>query len=279
MKSALLTQLALCACPPLVAVATVTAVPPVRHALHRASAPAHHHRTASSSKRQVDNCAGRQAEARSVDPAFIGDLANAPAEPEVFGQGLNAVIPELASAPRANASDRAEWSSLILPSRAGPGPIVTPPTLPGSPVNPGGPGGTDPAAGSVPEPASWAFMLVGFGSIGAAIRSGRRNKAVGMAGAAAGSSIGLVATIETGAGAALASSKLATLGTHAVRAAVLKKLGVCVCSAAALTAAATTVPPLRQALYAATMPTAGLAHLDTACIPAAAPTASASQGD
>jgi hypothetical protein len=32
-----------------------------------------------------------------------------------------------------------------------------------------------PAAGAVPEPASWAMMLVGFGSIGAMIRTRRRS--------------------------------------------------------------------------------------------------------
>jgi hypothetical protein len=108
-------------------------------------------------------------------------------------------------------------------------------------------------------------MLVGFGSIGAAIRGGRRNKLVGLAGTGAGGATGLVATLEAGSGAALASGRFTGFGAHALRVAALKKLGVCVCSAAALTAAATTVPPLRHALYAATMPAAERPHVREAC--------------
>ena len=284
MKSALLTQLALCACPPLVAATTVTVVPQVRHAVHHATAPAHHRGIASSGNRQPYNCAPvRQIEVRTgVDRAFIHDLANfenGQSEPEPFGQGIDPALPERASATRVNASDRAEWASPILPDRPGAGPIPAPPTQPGSPTNPGGPGGTGPAGGSVPEPASWALMLVGFGSIGAAIRSGRRNKMIGIAGTATGGVTGLVATVEAGSGAVLASTRLATFGARAVRAAAVKKLGVCVCSAAAFAAAATTVPPLRQTLYAATMPAAERPTLHAACVSTAASAGSASQDD
>ena len=34
-------------------------------------------------------------------------------------------------------------------------------------------GGNDPGGGAVPEPASWAMMIVGFGGVGAAMRRRR----------------------------------------------------------------------------------------------------------
>jgi hypothetical protein len=96
------------------------------------------------------------------------------------------------------------------------------------------------------------------------------------------SATGLAATLESGTGATLvsakigvsanvgASAKVGALGLHAARAAALKQVGVCVCSAAALATAATTVPPLRHALYAATMPTAERPRLAPSCDASAA---------
>ena len=40
------------------------------------------------------------------------------------------------------------------------------------------PGGDDDQSGGVPEPASWALMLAGFGAVGAAMRTSRRKSAV-----------------------------------------------------------------------------------------------------
>lgn len=279
MKSALLTQLALCACPPLIAAATVTAVPQARHAVHRATAPAHHRRTASSPHRRPDHCApNNQNEVGSgVDRAFLHELTDfeiGQVRPDMFGQGLETALPAHASASISDVSGRAGSWSPIFAGRPGTGPILTPP---GTPTNPGSPGGTDPGGGSVPEPASWAFMLFGFGSIGTTIRSVRRKKAIGLAATAAGGATGLVATLEAGSSAALAPARFIGLGAHALRAAALKKLGVCVCSAVALTAAAATVPPLRHALYAATMPAAARPHVREACASTATSAGPASQ--
>jgi len=50
------------------------------------------------------------------------------------------------------------------------------------------------------------------------------------------------------------SASLTKVDAETALAAVLKNAGLCVCSAAAMAAAVTTMPPLRQAVFAATMP-------------------------
>jgi hypothetical protein len=60
----------------------------------------------------------------------------------------------------------------VTPPDGSGNPPVTPPDGPGTPVTPGNPG--NPPA--VPEPASWAMMMLGFGLIGFTLR--RRHRAV-----------------------------------------------------------------------------------------------------
>jgi hypothetical protein len=140
----------------------------------------------------------------------------------------------------------------------GPGPLIgPPPTPPISPVAPVIP----PAA--VPEPASWVMMIAGFSGVGALHR--RRNRHRGRAARLAG---GAVAVAELLGATGLASARTAALASHkastaigtSLASAVAKKAAVCVCSGAILTAAVTTVPPLKRAVHAATMPARALSH-------------------
>jgi hypothetical protein len=184
-----------------------------------------------------------------------------------IGEGLDAALSDIASPQRSNAPGGAGWSALppTFPI-GGAGPVTG---TPGAPTNPTGPGGPGSPTGAVPEPASWALMLFGFGAIGWTIRSARRPKAGLGKGLGFGGVTGAAASLDLGTGTMLASAKAGTLGAHAVGAAALKNIGVCVCSAAALTATVTTVPPLRHALYAATMPSAERPQIPQACAPAA----------
>jgi len=257
----------------LLAVTAATAVPQVRHAVYRAMAPAHHHRIGHPHKRSVERCAMRRrsdASSASADN-FVHDLTSLdPAQPDTgkIGGGIEMTLSELAASPL-GASSREGWnaSSPIFPTGPGGGWIGAGPGQPGAPTNPAGPGSTEPTTGVVPEPASWAFMLMGFGAIGAAIRSGKRASSKGRKALAAGGAAGMAATLDLGAGAALATVKVGAFGLHAARATALKSIGVCVCSAAVLATTATTIPPLRHALYAATSPGAERAQQYEPCPP------------
>ena len=265
MKSALLTQLALCACPPLLAVTAATVVPQVRHAVHRATAPAHGHRVGHPHKRPTEPCVVRRR--TDASPAatedFVADLT------DLDGARLQAgeiAAGEGSAVPGALSQARWNTASPIFPLGLGGG-VGTGPGEPGTPTNPTSPG-TDPVTGSVPEPATWAFMLIGFGAVGATIRSGKRAGSKGRKAVAAGrAAAGLATALDLGAGATLASAKVGAFGLNAVRVAALKKIGVCVCSAAVMATTATTVPPLRQALYAATSPAAARTRPAAPCAP------------
>jgi hypothetical protein len=186
-----------------------------------------------------------------------------------IGEGLATLLSGVASPSQSNAQGGAGWNA---PSTGysiigGGGPGVG---SPGAPTNPGGPGVPGSPTGAVPEPASWALMLFGFGAIGWTIRSARRPKAGLGKGLGFGGVTGAAASLDLGTGTMLASAKAGTLGAHAVGAAALKNIGVCVCSAAALTVTVAIVPPLRHALYAATMPSAERPQIPQACPPAVA---------
>ena len=261
-KSALLSQLALCACPPLIAVTAAIAVPQVRHAIHHATAPKpHHHPLVRTAKRPSADCVarGRTDANRAGADDFLRDVADLDmSEPQI-----GAIQASALAAP--SRSGRGGWNGSSPSFGFTPGGewIGTPPGGPGAPTNPTGP---NPPTGAVPEPSNWLFMLLGFGVVGGTIRSGRRSKAKRTLGA--GGAPILAAAFDVGAGTSLASAKVTTFGLHAARAAALKKVGVCVCSAAALVTTATTVPRVRHALYAATAPAAEHLPLAKPCLPA-----------
>ena len=266
-KSALLGHLALCACPPLIAVTAATAVPQVRHAVHRATAPKHHHHPSAHTdeQRRADCVVRRRTDASPAgSDTFLHDLTNLDGPEPQTGEVQATAAENGAQSP----SNRGAWntSSPLFPIGPGGGWIGTQPGGPGAPTNPTGPVGPNPPLGAVPEPASWAFMLLGFGGIGGVIRSGKRTKS--NRALVAGSAPILAAAVDVGTGTSLASAKVATFGLHAARAVALKKIGVCVCSAAALVTTATTVSQVRHALYAATAPAVERAPLSKPCSPA-----------
>jgi hypothetical protein len=96
------------------------------------------------------------------------------------------------------------------------------------------------------------MMLGGFGAIGMLIRQ-RRTRRVRVTRSAAALAVCAGGIADLSAAAAALAARTGFAGP-AIKAAVLKNAGVCVCSAAAMVAAVSTVPPLRQAVFAATMP-------------------------
>lgn len=107
-------------------------------------------------------------------PKVFGAIApNDPAEDPGTSALPEAIAPVAFSAfaPDGGAGDGDLGNSGGLTPQSGPSPLATGPTnLP----NPSGPTGivpaTTPGGIAVPEPASWALMILGFGAVGAAMR-------------------------------------------------------------------------------------------------------------
>ena len=234
MKSAILANAALCVCPPLIATAAVVTVPPARHAVHKLTAPHHRHHAA---KRQDNRppCAVKRAT----------DAAGLPTDDDA----LAAIFPPSEGALRVVTLDLqspvARHDSGILALGPRPtGPAAIRPVI------------TQPAA--IPEPSSWAMMIAGLLGVGTLCRKGARSRGRG-------AKLGrVVAAVEILSSPALGLGQTAvaagTKATSAIAVAVAKKAGVCVCSGAILATAVTTVPPLKRAVYAATMSAPALAR-------------------
>jgi len=247
MKTSVLASAALCLCPPLVATTTTLAVPSAKRAVHKLTAPVHHHHQKQVAQHPAPPCPtdGTRVAAADIpspeDQADVTDLTDlgqlASAAPAGHQHGPNPVIFVRPPAPN-------------FPF--GPDlPIIrpTPPITPVTPVNPTNPG-------AVPEPANWALMVTGFMGVGVMIRrrkaATQRRMAFSRAGVAAAIELMGLGKMLFGNSAAIAGS--GTVITHALGTSLLKKAMVCVCSGAVLATAVSTVPPLRRAVYSATMP-------------------------
>lgn len=267
MKTALLSKVALCVCPPAMLATTVVSVPPVRQAVHRATRPHHpvRHRpqpARSAAPRQVASIAPCPPAAAAVAPLLtFADLG-----PE----DVSAVPVEGAAASGGPGGGGGGGAPILgggggVPILGGgPGPVATaPPVLSGvTPVSP------------IPEPSTWLMLIAGLGTIGGAMRSRRRRQyqveadSAGMVLVPLRSRIGRRGRLATMSSAAvagigfawansrpvLAKSQAATLGGKAVKSAALTKLAMCVCPPAAMVAGTMALPPVRQAVYAATAP-------------------------
>jgi len=241
-KSAILANAALCVCPPLIATATVITVPAARHAAHKLTSPPHHHVGKKHSARPP--CSAVK-ELTSAALPTSGDAV--PAAPATAEEAL----PDLAAAGNSVPPGKTLWDGDAGINLAGPGPFTGTPGRPTSPVAPV----IEPAG--VPEPASWIMMITGFYCVGMLCRWGkrpRRRTAKLAQGAAA--TIELLSNIGLASGqtAAIASTKTSSAIGASLGVAVAKKAAVCVCSGAILATAVTTVPPLKRAIYTATMP-------------------------
>ena len=269
MKTAMLAKVALCVCPPAIAVTSVAGVPPVRKAVHRLTKP---HRAYSATP--------------SARPALLIRTAAAPG-PCAPGDGQAVSILNYASAPPPIPGEFVGPTGLpgglvggggagFGPGGgfvAGPGggggtggspgtPIGPGPSPTPTPTPPGGGGVVPPVTPAIPEPASWAMMILGFGIIGAAVRgnlrlpkrkshrrsdwaSGRRRRKRGLAGLLA--SLAPTSLFEAG-------TTAGAVGANTLASGAVAKTLLCVCPTAALALTAATVPPVRHAVYKATMP-------------------------
>jgi len=247
MKTSVLASAALCLCPPLVATTTTLAVPSAKRAVHKLTAPVHHHHRMQVAQHQAPPCPAAETRAAAADIPSPDDQTDV-TDLKDLGQ--------VASAAPAGRQHGPNQVTFVTPPRPsfpfGPDqPIIrpTPPITPVTPVNPTNPG-------AVPEPTNWALMVAGFMGIGMMLRRRKATAPRRMAFSRA----GVTAAVElTGLGKMLFGSSAAVAGsgtavTHALGTTLLKKAMVCVCSGAVLATAVTTVPPIRRAVYSATMP-------------------------
>lgn len=268
MKSALLSKVALCVCPPAMLATTVVTVPPVRQAVHRATRPHHPVRHRPHAKRVAPRQVAAIAPCSPVAAAIVAPLLTfAELAPEEFD-----VVP-----------------ATLNDAGGGPGGIAG---LPGAGFGPGAVGTAPPVlpalVSPIPEPSTWMMLIAGLGIVGVSLRSRPRRRRyrivpdmsgtvlvpvpVGRGGRLAAITSAAVAGIGmawTNTRPVLASSKTAALGGKAIKSAALTKLAMCVCPPAAMIAGTAALPPVRQAVYAATAPKLAHAQVAKSALPAA----------
>ncbi len=289
MKTAMLAKVALCVCPPAIAVTSVAAVPPVRKAVHRLTKP-HHVQSAKPSARPAllvrtaaapGPCAPGDGQAVSIlnyasePPPIPGEFGTTGLPGGLFNGGGGGFGPGggFVAGPGGGGTGGNPGTPI------GPGPTPTPtPT----PTPPGGGGEmVPPVTPAIPEPATWAMMILGFGVVGAAVRgnlrfpkrkshsrsdwvSGSRRRKRGLAGLLA--SLAPTSLLEAG-------TSAGAVGANSLASGAVAKTLLCVCPTAALALTAAAVPPVRHAVYKATMPAisrpvaATAAPVEPACDP------------
>jgi hypothetical protein len=251
MKTTVLASAALCLCPPLVATSATLAVPSAKRAVHKLIAPVHHHRAKQVAQRPIQPCLQAPTRVVAADVPSAEDHTDLA---ELTDLGQSAAAP----AERRNNANPVAWVKPPAPGfPVDLEPLVTRPTSPVIPVTPVTP--VNPInPGAVPEPANWVMMVAGFLGIGMIVRRRKvaawprpRFKPAGIVAAAEVMGLGKLIFANS---AAVAGSQTGIAATQALGTTLLKKAMVCVCSGAVLATAVTTVPPLRRAVYSATMP-------------------------
>ena len=249
MKSALATKVAMCVCPTALVATGVATIPRVRGAVHHATRP--HHAVLSRHHKAV-----RTTSSQPCGSPFAG---NAPAL-FTLPVGIDPVGPALGSLLGAGQSSLSSGPGVSL--AGGGGGFYLPNYTSGGYAGGGGGGGggggsgsggettVTPSAPAVPEPATWLFMVAGFGLAGLALRR-RASAWVPAGGYLLGGSLPLRA--ELAGSAAVAGPEAVGLATSA-KTAALAKLALCVCPPALIAGSVATVPPLRQAVHSATAP-------------------------
>lgn len=259
MKTALLSKVALCVCPPAMLATTVTMVPPVRKAVHSLTRPRHlprHHaptRLASLRPAAVSAPCAPAAPAPStlLTLADLGpeDVSVIPASLDDFGSG-------------GPGGGGLGGGPGYIPSA-----VVSPPTFADQPIN------------SVPEPATWLMLVAGLGAAGTVLRLKRRRRfrvktdaagilliplkqKLGFAPVAMGSAATGMGALLSELAAVRASSKpvtsighVAAASSKAAGSTALAKLAMCLCPPAAMIASTAAIPTIRQAVYNSTAST------------------------
>ena len=218
---------------------TVATVPTVKRAVHHLTASPHSsrpvHRVAAAGPVRTPAAA----QPRDCDPGLGGDL---PAVPLVTYASPIADEPGTTGGVAAPVGAAPVVGALGLGGGGGGGATV--PVVPGTPD-----------AGAVPEPSIWLMMIAGVGALGGAIRRRRRAEAasggpIGLAGKA-----GFGGALWSGSVAVEAGDMATTVAMKSVVAGAAGKALLCVCPAAIVAGSVMTVPPLRQAVHAATFAT------------------------
>jgi len=230
---------ALCICPPALMAGTVATVPAAKRLAHHVTAPRH-----------APKPVHRVKAARPVQPR---------AQPEVdcvpIVAGLAPALPLVTyAAPVPDESPDGIGGGGIGGSGSAPvigGIGVAPGTPPVAVVPPV----TDPVPGPVPEPSVWLMMIAGVGALGAALRRRRSRKAGDRRHGSAKKAVAGGA-LWSGSVAVEAGDMAATVAVKSAVASAAGKALLCVCPAAVVAGSVVTVPPLRQAVYAATIPQA-----------------------
>ena len=258
MKATLLIKAAACICPVTVLAASTAIVPPVRHAVHKATRPAQPadrpvHKLLTYAAPAPKPCAGALKDVSF--PAGGDDAAGGGSGPlldDGAGSSLGSSPGERSALTGGGSSSGGGGTSGGGSSSGGGGTSGGGSTSGGS--SSGGPG----TPGALPEPTTWLMMIMGFGGIGWALRSqprrrGRSSAAsrqskwpriaagLGMTGYAAGAARGQIA-------------KTAAVANGARFAMAAKTAALCLCPPALVAATASTVPPIRDAVYHATAP-------------------------
>ncbi|MEH3159075.1 MAG: PEP-CTERM sorting domain-containing protein [Sphingomonas taxi] len=263
---------ALCICPPALMAGTVATVPPVKRAVHHVTAP----RQAPKALRHT--VAKRPAEPQAVtrqevacDPMGGGTLPAVPlvtyATPLPDEPGIGTTGTPGATSSISTPGFGPTIGGIAVGGGGGGGGGITPVT-PGTPGTPT-PTPSDPGAGAVPEPSVWLMMILGAGTLGGALRRRRRAASAEGPGGRTARRAAAGGLLWSGSAAVEAGDMAATVALKSTVASVAGKAMLCVCPAAIVAGSVMTVPPVRQAVYAATVPTTPLAAPPPAAVPLA----------
>jgi len=323
MPLSVLNKAALCVCPPALLATTAMTVPPVKRAVHHATAPRHARATPAALTRPAAAlpagavtpdvvCAPVAGNAPSAVP-LVSYAAPIPAEPlpattsdgspavpfgapdalgplggglppvggGLIGPGVPGAVPTATPTPDATPSPTPTASATPTPAptaTATPTPVVTPtsgvtptpeavptpvptatPVTPLPPTTPDNPGPNVPPVGGVPEPSMWMLMIGGFGALGMRLRRRRARRDVPAPTLASyrvrrgGAGLAGLGGLWSGASAVEAGDLAATVAAKSTVAGAAGKLMLCVCPVALATGAVVAVPPLRNAVHAATV--------------------------
>lgn len=174
MKSALLSKIAMCVCPPVVVATTAVSVPPVKRAVHRLTAPRGIPAVASVRPRRTFtaayDCTPTAVPITNLAPNSYGNVA--PSDVTGTRQTLTDASPapigpvsSLSGTPAFDAAGFPGGPSIISPGVVIPVAVVNTPgeTPPTTVVTP-------PGSSALPEPSTWAMTIGGFGAVGWALR-------------------------------------------------------------------------------------------------------------